>query len=200
MTMHSDSNLGAALAFVAILGTAVIALVACELFASRKFRRAAKALLAGVALIGIYTLAVVAVSLLSPQRVVNRGDSYCADLWCIGIDGVDRKPLGQANVYEVAVHIFSDANHVATGARGASLYLLDERGRRFPLVKDPAATPFDMILEPGQSMHTSLTFVTAADARRLFLTGDYKGTPCWTKLYFGADNSLWHKRTLLRVL
>jgi hypothetical protein len=169
--------------------------------ASGKSRRAVKTLLASAALVAIYTLAVIAVSLRTPQKVVSAGDSYCVDIWCIGIDGVSQKPFGQEIVYKVDVRIFSDANSVETSAKGVSLYLVDERGRRFPLVKDPSVIPFDVTLYPGQSVKTSLTFVAAADAGQLFLTGDtHREPPFWVRLYFGSDDSLLHKRTLLRVL
>ena len=108
---------------------------------------------------------------------------------------------GSEIAYKVDVRIFSDANRVQTSAKGVSLYLVDERGRRFPLVRDPSVIPFDVALDPGQSVNTSLTFVAAGDARQLFLTGDTQGEPpFWVKLYFGSDDSLLHKRTLLRVL
>ena len=94
--------------------------------------------------------------------------------------------------------------------RGASLYLLDERGRRFPLVANPAAVPFDMALKPRQSINTSLTFIAALDARQLYLTGVHGGASgggqiplvarILVSLYFGSDTNLLHKPTLLRVL
>ncbi len=198
--IHSDSNLGAAVALVVVAGAVILALASAAQLASGKSRRAAKTLLASAALAAIYTLAVIAVSLLTPQKIVSAGDSYCVDIWCIGIDGVSPKPFGQEIVYNVDVRIFSDANRAKTSAKGASLYLLDERGRRFPLVQDPSVIPFDVNLDPGQSVKTSLTFVAAADARQLFLTGDSRGEPpFWVRLYFGSDGSLLHKRTLLRV-
>jgi hypothetical protein len=201
VVIHSDSNLGAAVALMVVLGAAIMVLASAALIASGKSRRAVKTLLASAALVAIYTLAVIAVSLWTPQKIVSAGESYCVDIWCIEIDGVSPKPLGQEIVYKVDVRIFSDANRVKTSAKGESLYLLDERGRRFPLVKDPAAIPFDVTLDPGQSVKTSLTFVAAADARQLFLTGDAgREPPFWVRLYFGSDDSLLHKRTLLRVL
>jgi hypothetical protein len=201
VVIHSDSNLGATVALVVVSGAVILALASAALIASGKSRRAVKTLLASAALVATYTLAVMAVSLRTPQTIVRAGDSYCVDVWCIGIDGVTPKPFGQETVYKVDVRIFSDANRVKTSAKGASLYLVDERGRRFPLVKDSSVIPFDVTLEPGQSVTTSLTFVAAADARQLFLTGDTRGEPpFWARLYFGSDDSLLHKRTLLRVL
>jgi hypothetical protein len=184
-----------------VLGAVILVLASAALIASGKSRRAVKTLLACAALVATYTLAVIAVSLWTPQKIVRVGDSYCVDVWCIGIDAVTPKPFGQETVYKVYVRIFSDANRVRTSAKGASLYLVDERRRRFPLVKDPSVIPFDVTLEPGQSVTTSLTFVAAADARQLFLTGDTRSEPpFWVRLYFGSDDSLLHKRTLLRVL
>jgi hypothetical protein len=201
MVIHSDSNLGAAVALMVVLAALILILASAALIASGKSRRAVKTLVASAALFTIYTLAVIAVSLRTPQKIVSVGDSYCVDIWCIGIDRVSPKPFGQEIVYKVDVRIFSDANRVKTSAKGASLYLLDERGRRFPLVKDPSLVPFDVTLDPGQSVKTSLTFIAAADARQLFLTGDTHGEPpFWVRLYFGSDDSLLHKRTLLRVL
>ena len=76
---------------------------------------------------------------------------------------------------------------------------MDERGRRFPMVKDPSVIPFDLSLDPGQSVNTSLTFVTPADARELFLTVD--SPLVWgARLCVACDGSLLHKPTLLRVL
>jgi hypothetical protein len=201
MVIHSDSTLGAAVALAVVLGALIMVLTSAAQFASGKSRRAMKMLLASTALAATYTLAVIAVSLWTPQKIVTVGDSYCVDIWCIGIDGVSPRPIGREIVYKVDVRIFSDANRVKTSAKGASLYLLDERGRRFPLVNDPTAIPFDVTLDPGQSVKTSLTFVAAADARQLFLTGDTRAEPpFWVRLYFGSDDSLLHKRTLLRVL
>jgi hypothetical protein len=199
MVIHSDSNLGAALALAVVFGAFTMVPMSVALYASGKSRRALKTLLASAALLATYAVAVMAVSLCAPQKIVNVGDSYCVDIWCIGVAGVSPKPLGQQTVYKVDVRIFSDGG--TTSAKGASLYLVDERGRRFPLVNDSAAIPFDVTLNPGQSINTSLTFVTAADARQLFLTGDtQREPPFWVRLYFGSDDSLLHKRTLLRVL
>jgi hypothetical protein len=201
MVIHSDSNLGAFLALLMMLGATVGALAAVSLFASGNFNRAWKILAASGAWVTAYLLAVVAVSLTAPAKIVNLGDSYCVDIWCIGIERVSATPLGAQIRYKADVRIFSDANRVTTSARGTALYLVDDRGRRFPLVNDPSAIPFDVILDPGQSVRTSLTFLAAEDARHLFLTGNApEPPPFWVRLYFGSDDSLLHKRTLLRVL
>ena len=85
------------------------------------------------------------------------------------------------------------------------MYLVDERGRRFQLIDDPSAIPFDTPLNPRESIDTKLTFAVAADAQHLFLPtsyhhiGDESSVPFFVKLYFGGEANYLHKRTMLRV-
>ncbi|MBZ5580252.1 MAG: hypothetical protein LAP40_27155 [Acidobacteriia bacterium] len=202
LILHSDSGLGAMLGFFSVVLATLMLFAAGALCLGGKCRAAGK--VAGTALSGlaIYALAVGAVSLLTPRTIVSIGDSYCFDNWCIGVQNVTATPQGQSVLYQAHVRIFSDTDLGAATARGAAIYLLDEQGRRFPLLADPLATPFDVNLQPRQSVTTSLTFRAAADARHLFLTGDGPsiGLPAlWVSLYLGSDTSLFHRRTLLRV-
>ena len=201
MILHSDSTIGALMALAVILGSGITLVAATYLLATGDSRGGAKAALLGLGAIGVYVLAVVVVSVVTPQTIVDASNSYCVDIWCIGIDRVSAETRGSETLYKVDVNIFSDANRVKTSAKGASLYLLDERGRHFPLIDDPSVIPFDSVLSPGQSIKTTLTFATAPDARQLYLTGEPgMPPPFWVKLYFGSDTSLFHKPTLLRVL
>jgi hypothetical protein len=201
MVIHSDSNFGAFFALLMMLAAAGGVLAATSLFAAGNSSRAWKILAASGVSVAVYLIALVAFSLTAPGKIVKVGESYCMDIWCIGIERVSATPVGAQVRYKADVRIFSDANRVKTSAWGTTLYLVDDRGRRFAVVSDPSAIPFDVTLDPGQSVRTSLTFLAAADARHLFLTGDAaEQPPFWVKLYFGSDDSLLHKRTLLRVL
>jgi type II secretory pathway pseudopilin PulG len=198
MVIHSDSNLGAVLSFLAVIGIAATLLISVAQAVSGKFRRALKSLLVAVAMAAAWMLAVISVSLLSPRTIVSVGDSYCDDIWCISVEGVHTQASALETTWRVGVRIFSDANRVQISARGASIWLTDDRGRRFPLLEDRSAPPFDMTLNPGQSVRTSLTFVAPSDVQHLYLTGS--GTPSLlARLYPGSDDSLLHKPTLLRV-
>jgi hypothetical protein len=201
MIVHSDSTLGALLVFGVLLASFIVLFQAVSLLFSGRIRTAVKTAFTAFGLLAAYLTALIAVSLLTPRTIVNIGDSYCADIWCIGFDGVSTQPEGARTLYKLDVHIFSGANHVKTSAKGATLYLVDDRDRRFPLIPDPSVIPFDSTIEPRQSIKTSLTFRVDSDARQLFLTGD-RGAPLplWVRLYFGSDDSLFHKRTMLRVL
>jgi hypothetical protein len=206
MVTRSDSELGALLTLAVLFWGFVGVLTSMVLLLSRKFRTAAKVLLVSAGAVGVYVGAVLLFSLLAPQRIVNIGDSYCMDIWCIGIERVDSTPHGREILYKIGVRIFSDAGTVKVSAKGATPYLLDERGRRFELINDPSVIPFDAPLDPAESIRTTLTFAAPADAQHLFLPcsyhliGDEASVPFWVKLYFGNDAGYLHKRTVLRVL
>jgi len=205
MAIHYDSGLGAVVvALFVIAGAALTLMVAAVELAQKNYRFTAKALGVCIAWVAAYPIVLVSVSLLSPQTTVKVGDSYCADIWCIGIDQVNTTRRGEEIVYKLDAHIFSDANAVKTSAKKEiSLYLVDDRGRRFPLVSDPSAIPFDVTLNPHQSISTALTSVTTADVRQLFLVIDATMATNrypWLMLYFGSDFSLLHKPPRLRVL
>lgn len=127
----------------------------------------------------------------------------------MGIEKVSTTSREQENEYKIDVRIFSDANTVKTSTDDASIYLLDDLGRRFPVVDDPAAIPYTTPLIPGQTIKITLTFVAPADAGHLFLTGDaplpdhipvgWRVMTYFADLHFGYEK-LSHKPTLLRVL
>ena len=148
-----------------------------------------------------YVAMTIAISLLTPQAIVNPGQSYCNDNWCISILNVTRTQLGQDIAVQADARVFTDDATVTRGIK-ASLYLVDEHNRHFPLVADPAPTPFDVDLNPGQPMDTTLTFLAPADAQQLFLKIDWGGNRLvrvLVKFVIGNDRSLLHRPTLLRL-
>src|SRR5580704_10107677 len=192
MIVHSDA-VGSMVFFFVMVGSVLMFVVALIALAGRKFRLAGKIFAWWSAFAVAYTALTITVSLLLPQKIVNPGQSYCVDSWCIGVQNVTRAALGQNVAYKADVRIFSDLNTGTTSAKGASLYLADERGRRFPLVPDPSVTPFDTELMPKQSLNTSLTFLVAADARELFLRGDGPPGLWMAKFFIGDDSALLHR-------
>jgi len=198
MIVHSDA-VGSMVFFLVMVVSVLMFVVVLMALAGREFRFAGKILGWWSAGFVAYTVLTIAVSLVLPQKIVNPGQSYCVDSWCIGIQNVTKTELGQNVAYKADVRIFSDLNRGTTSAKGASLYLVDERGRSFPLVPDPAVIPFDTELSPKQSVDTSLTFLVAADAQHLALRGDGPGV--WIAKFFIGDDSAWlHRPTLIRVL
>jgi hypothetical protein len=208
MVIHSGSSL-LGFAYLVTIVTAIGLVISVGILVARKFRTAAKVAAASLAALAFYFVVATMIWWVSPERVIKLGDSYCWDLWCMGIDKVNATPRGQEIIYKIDVHFFSDANTVRTGTDDALVYLVDERGRRFPLVHDPSVIPINTPLEPGQSLNTSLTFVAPRDASHLFLTGDaplpdhfplaWRFFKIYADLHFGHEK-LKHKPTVLQVL
>jgi hypothetical protein len=105
MVIRADSALGALLTLLVLFAGFAGLLASIILLLSRKFRSAVKVLLASVAGVGVYVVAVLVVSLLTPQRIINIGDSYCMDIWCIGIERVNTMPRGREIVYKIDVQL-----------------------------------------------------------------------------------------------
>jgi hypothetical protein len=208
MVIHSGSLL-LLFAYLVTLVAAIGLVISVGIFAARNTRMAAKVAAASVASLAFYFVGASTIWWASPETVIKLGDSYCWDLWCMGIDKVNADPRGKEIIYKIDVHFFSDANTVKTGSDDAVVYLVDDRGRRFPLVDDPSVIPINTRLDPRQSLNTKLTFIVPADATHLFLTGDaplpahiplaWRFFKIYADLHFGYEK-LKHKPTVLQVL
>lgn len=187
---HMDSTPGALLEFLALL-----ALAAAGVMTLARVRRGAW-LCTGIA--AGYFSSVAVLSLLTPQMVVSVGDSYCWDLWCVGIEKVSAAPRDGSVLYTANIALFADSpgvQLVSSGGARQFFYVLDERGRRFPVLGGSVAA---VTVKPGETLKSSFTFLVPANAGRLYLTGDVSAPP-WVRLYFGSDLNPFHRRTLLRV-
>lgn len=148
-----------------------------------------------------YVTSVMLVSLLTPRTIVSMGDSYCWDLWCVGIQNVKAAPQGQNAIYtaEVSLSVDSDSAELVlkNQADQAKRFftVVDDQGRRFLILSAGGA---DVTVKPGAPVKSSLTFLAPANARTLYLAADISA-PLWVRLYFGSDLNPFHRRTLLRV-
>jgi hypothetical protein len=192
-----DSTLGFFLEFLVVLSLVIVGLI--TLLAGRR-RWIAPCIAAS------YMGTVVLVSLLTPKTIVNIGDSYCWDLWCVGIQSVNATPQGQNTLYTAQVSLFVDSSTAELeltdpGKDQAKqfFYAVDEQGRRFPILAYAPLAGAKVSVKPGESVKSSLTFLAPANARNLYLTGDVEAPP-WVRLYFGSDLNPFHRRTLLRVV
>jgi hypothetical protein len=170
MIVHSDSDLGVFLAMLMMLAAVGALTIGVTMLFGRNFRGAAKLGVATLIIVVAWPVFVGIVAVLMPQTVVKLGDNYCVDIRCIGIEKVDKEEKGPQTLYKLRVRLFSDANTVKVSFGAVSLYLQDERGRRFPMIDDPSVTPYDTYLDPKQSVETTLSFAAATDAKELFLT------------------------------
>jgi hypothetical protein len=172
LIFRQDSTLGGMTGFLVFLITVVGALVSSILRQDGRIRAAKHARWASAGTVIVYLSAVLLVSLLTPRTIVSIGDSYCYDIWCIGVQEVNATPQGQNILYTARVRIFSDANRVSTSRAMDFLYARDDQGRRFLLTQDSSAIPVDVTIQPSESVETSLMFLAPASVRKLYLTGD----------------------------
>ncbi len=200
---REDSNLGAVAGFLVFIVAAIPCIVALFALHDRRFGDAARAGRICAFIMVPYLAALILVSLLTPRTVVNIGDSYCYDLWCLGVNQVNATPSGQNLLYEVRITAFVDSSHThrlpAEQAK-SFFYALDGNGHRYALLPE-SFSDAGVTLQPGESVKSSFAFVAPANASKLYLIGNAGDVFLpWVYLYFGSDVSLFHRSALLRIL
>ncbi|HTQ54861.1 MAG TPA: hypothetical protein VMI94_10395 [Bryobacteraceae bacterium] len=147
----------------------------------------------------VYLAVVAVVGLLSPQRVLQVGDPWCFDDWCLTVEKVSHAAAPPQVAYTVSLRIFSEAKRVSQRALGAWIYIVDREGNRYPPEPDPSATPLDVRLGPGDSVTTTRTFKVPAGATGLGLITGHGGSPDLSKFVIADEGSLLHKPTYVRL-
>src|SRR5437016_4777042 len=116
-----------------------------------------------------YVGVVIVVALLAPQRVLNVGDPWCFDDWCLSVENVTRTAAPAEVTYGVSLRLLSRARRVSQRALGAWVYAIDGRGNRYVPEPAPATVPLDVLLQPGESVSTSRVFKVPAGVGELGL-------------------------------
>ncbi len=202
---HDGSTVAALAGFLVFVAAALTGLFALMLWINdRKVRDAARAVRVCAVIIVPYLTVLVLVSLLTPGTIVNIGDSYCYDLWCLGVDQVNATPRGQDILYTAEVRISVDSSqphHLPADQAKDFFYILDDQDRRYPLLKEASFLNTDLTVQPGESVKSSFAFLAPPKARKLYLGGNAGRLFLpWVYLYFGSDVSLFHRPTRLRLL
>jgi hypothetical protein len=189
------------LLFILVFLVSVVTWISAAVAALRGRRSRALGTLRKWSLCALAYLAVVAVvGFSSPQRVLNPGDPWCFDDWCLSVERVSHTPAPPQAAYTVTLRIFSEAKRVSQRANGAWIYVIDRQGRRYAPEPDPSATPLDVLLQPGESITTTRTFKVPADAGEIGLITGHGGSSGFPSLVIiGDEASLFHKRTFVRL-
>ena len=169
--MIARSGGGSILLLVVMLASLSSVLAAVAFFFNGERRLAGRVFYRWSIGAAVYLAIVVVGAMLPRDAILRTGAPYCEDDWCMSFDRIDKTPTGAGVSYRLDVRLFSLANHGLRSAKGASVYLTDERNRRFPLVYDASAIPLDVALEPKEPVETSLTFDVPSDAKDLFFAG-----------------------------
>ena len=101
-------------------------------------------------------------------------------------------------IFDLLFIVSSRARRRAQRERGLRVYLMDDRGRRFEPALNPAAVPFDVMLNPQEAMNITGVFEVPPDAHDLVLIVSHGGgfPGC---CIIGESGSLFHKRTVVRL-
>lgn len=152
----------------------------------------------------VYIAISVVVSAARPARIIEQGQNWCFDDWCVAVEGVHRRPStnGQEVTVTTDVRIYNAAR-LPEGARGFWAYLRDERDRHY--VPTPGAWQ-NIVIErvpPREFARTSIDFVVPKGIREFgFVTGHGGGGPCGflpSLLEIGQGGCLFHRPNMIRV-
>jgi len=147
----------------------------------------------------------VAVSVTRPARIIEPGQNWCFDDWCIAVERVHRKPsaTGQEVTVTADVRIYNAARS-PEGARGFWAYLRDQDDHRY--APRPGAWQAIVVarVPPHEFARTSMDFLVPTGASALgFVTGHGgTGRPCGfvpSLLEIGQGGCLFHKSNMIRI-
>jgi len=190
------------LVFLLVAFGTLVTLAASALLAVSGRRRASiqTLLILGGCLAG-YVVLGLSVSLARPQRVVSVGDPWCFDDWCLTVAHASAAPGPSGTIWTVDLRLSSVARRASQRARGAWVYLIDDRGRRYAPDPDPSALPLDVLLGPGESVTTTRRFRVPPDVGSLGLVTGHGGPYCGPMdvLVIGAAGCVFHKPTMIRL-
>jgi len=147
-----------------------------------------------------YAALLLIVAAATPQKIMQPGDPWCFDDWCLSVEGVTQMPTPSGAYYTVSLRVFSEAKRVSQRANGAWIYLIDSRGVRYSPVPTASDTPLDVLLQPGESVKTSRTFLVPNRVHELGLITGHGGPYCsMLPPVIGEGGCLFNKPTMVRI-
>jgi len=164
------------LLFILIFLASVAVLLAAAVFAIRGRGAQAARILRALAIgLGAYFATIILVSLFLPRHMLRAGVPQCFDDWCITVEKVDRMPSGANIHYFVAFALSSRARRVSQRENNVVVYLSDEPGWRFDPIPGQSDVPFNVLLQPAESVIATRAFEVPAGARGIGLVITHEG-------------------------
>ncbi len=190
------------LIFIVMFLAATTSLVAAGVAALRGRRAGALRVLRVLGVCaGIYLAIVCIVSAATMRKILNVGDPQCNDDWCISVEGAARIPGNPTVTYDVNLRIWSRARRVSQRENDVVVYLTDDRWRRFDSIPQDSTVPFNILLQPGESVTTHRIFRLPADARGVGVVVGREGSAlgCFPGCFVITENNWFHKPTVVRL-
>jgi hypothetical protein len=156
------------LLFLAVVLISAVSLIAVAILAtSGRSRRALRLLTVWGIGAAVYIALAAAVSFALPIKVFHLGDLQCEDDWCLTVETAGRI---SPETYEVTLRMINQARRVAQrNNNGLTIRLTDDRGTNYPPMPSPDAPPFNVLLQPNESVTTVRRFHVPLDAKGLGL-------------------------------
>lgn len=190
------------LLFLLAVLAAVVSLATAAVFALRGQQVRALSIVWGLVYgAAAYFATGVVVAFFAPPEVMNTGDAWCFDDWCLTVEKATATPRTHQVSYKVDLLIESRARRGEQRASGVWIYLIDDRGRLYPPEADPSAVPLDVRLQPGESVTTSRTFIVPSDAHKLGLITGHGGSYCGVMdaLIIGQGGCWFKKPAMIQI-
>ena len=171
--------LGGIAVLLTLIGTVVIAVAAPILWFTKR-RAAAYRMLAGWgAYLAFYVLISTMMSLFklrAEPEPHSIGQQVCADAGCFTADAVKQVSIGPDKLITIPWRLVNNDKQAERRfpGKGLEVYLFDERERKFALESATGLDPLDVTMPPGEAVRGTLTFRVPADARKLFLSAEYR--------------------------
>ncbi len=152
----------------------------------------------------LYLAISVAVSASRSAVIIEQGQNWCFDDWCIAVEAVRTAPSpnGTDVTYTADIRLYNDARS-PEGTRGFWAYVRDEDDRRYAPAPGAWKDVVAGRVPPHGFARTSMDFVVPRGARDLgFVTGHGGGAPCAllpSLLEIGQAGCLFHKPNMIRM-
>jgi hypothetical protein len=152
----------------------------------------------------VYVLISASVSFFKPRRIIEQGQNWCFDDWCIAVERVSRTPASDRghSVYTTDVRVFNAARS-PEGARNFWVYLRDDDDRRYAPMPGSWTDVVAARVGPHEFARTSIAFVVPDGVGELGLvTGHGGGSPCGlipSLIEIGQGACLFHRPNMIRI-
>jgi hypothetical protein len=190
------------LLFIALFFAGIAALGAAGVAALQGKRGRAKRILLVTAICSAIYMGIVCVdSYATPQRIINIGDPQCNDDWCIAVQDVLRTPSSSGTSYSVTLLLSSRARRISQRENGVIVYLIDSDGRRFDPTPKVSETPFNVLLQPGESVTAVRVFELPSNEHDIGLVVDHNDglLGCFPGCFVITENNWFHKLPVVRL-
>ena len=115
-----------------LLASAVILFTVVIFCLCGQFRRASRVAFRWAIRAAAYAAILAAAAMIPHESALKIGALYCGDDLYRSIESISKMPERAGSSYRFGIRLFGRANHGPRSAKSSSVYLKDERNRRFP--------------------------------------------------------------------